>query len=103
MANDPDPQITPYLLYEDVDAQLAWLSNAFGLKAFGGAFKGPDGKSTHAAMKLGDGAVMMGRPGGDYRNPRRLGGVTQHLYVRVHDVDAHFARAKRAGAKIVEE
>lgn len=103
MANDPDPQITPYLLYEDVGAALAWLHSAFGLEAFGDSFKGPDGKIQHAAMKLGEGAVMMGCPGADYRNPRRLGAVTQNLYVRVDDVDKHYARAKRAGANIVEE
>ena len=32
-----------------------------------------------------------------------MGQVTQHLYVYVDGVDAHFERAKKAGAKIVEE
>ena len=46
---------------------------------------------------------MMGCPGPDYRGPRKLGAVTQNLYVRVKDIDAHFERAKAAGAKILEE
>ena len=64
---------------------------------------GPDGKILHAAMKLGDDVVMIGCPGPKYKNPKRLGHSTQSLYVNVDDVDKHFKRAKRAGAKILEE
>jgi uncharacterized glyoxalase superfamily protein PhnB len=43
----------------------------------------------------------------DARRPviatRRLGQATQSLYINVDDVDKHFARAKNAGAKILEE
>jgi uncharacterized glyoxalase superfamily protein PhnB len=81
---------------------LVWLERAFGLKPFGDIFKGPDGKINHAAMKLLDGAVMMGCPGAGYQNPRKLGAVTQQLYVRITGVDRHFERAKSAGADIVE-
>lgn len=35
--------------------------------------------------------------------PARLGYGTQHLTIFVEDVDAHYARAKEAGAEIVEE
>jgi uncharacterized glyoxalase superfamily protein PhnB len=95
--------ITPYLYYEDVDAALAWLSKAFGFRLAGRRMKAPDGNTHHAAMRLGDGMVMMGRPSGTYRNPRRLGQATQSLYVNAEDVDAHCARARKAGAKIIEE
>ena len=95
--------ITPYLYYEDVAAAMAWLAKAFGLKRVGRAMKGPDGKINHAAMKLGDGVVMMGGPGGKYRSPKRLGQATQSLYVMVDDADKHFARARKAGGKILEE
>ena len=63
----------------------------------------PDGKIGHAAMKLGDDLIMMGYPGPKYKNPKRLGLATQSLYVNVNDVDAHFARARKAGATILEE
>jgi uncharacterized glyoxalase superfamily protein PhnB len=46
---------------------------------------------------------MMGYPGPEYKNPKRLGHVTQNPCVIVHDVDKHFARARKAGAKILEE
>ena len=65
--------------------------------------KGKDGKIDHAAMKLGDDLVMMGRPKSGYRNPKRLGQATQSLYVNVGDVDKHFERARKAGANILEE
>lgn len=97
------PRITPYLLYEDVAAALEWLTRAFGFEEYGERFTTPEGKVTHAAMKLGDGVVMMGCPGPAYRNPKRLGQATQHLYVYVEDVDAHFERARAAGAGILQE
>ena len=62
---------------------------------------GPDGVA-HAEMALGDGRVLMGSPGGDYRNPKHLGGSTHQVYVYVNDIDAHFARAEAAGADIIE-
>jgi PhnB protein len=93
--------ITPYLYYEDVAGALKWLAKAFGFKKFGPQMKEPGGKTNHAAMKLKDGVVMMGYPGPKYKNPKRLGHETQCLYIEVKDVDAHFERAKRAGAVIV--
>jgi len=95
--------ITPYLLYEDVAGALKFLSKAFGFKKFGPQFKMPDGKINHAAMKLGKDAVMMGYPGPQYRNPKRLGEATQNLYVEIDNVDRHYAKAKKAGAQIIEE
>jgi uncharacterized glyoxalase superfamily protein PhnB len=95
--------ITPYLLYEDVGAALKFLAKAFGFKKHGAQMVRPDGTINHAAMKLGTDIVMMGCPGAGYRNPKRLGGATQCLYVNVRDVDEHCARARKAGAEIIEE
>jgi len=96
------PRITPYLLYEDVAGALGWLTTAYGFRE-SMRIPGPDGKIAHAEMRLDDGMIMMGCPGREYQNPRRVGHVTQHLYVYVDDVDMHFERARMAGAKIVEE
>ena len=103
-ANPPKdmPRITPYLYYEDPATALAWLARAFGFRERL-RMPGPDGSVMHAEMQLADGVVMMGRPGPDYRSPKRLGQVTQSLYVYVDDVNAHFRRAKDAGAKVIEE
>jgi uncharacterized glyoxalase superfamily protein PhnB len=96
--------ITPYLYYEDVDRALKFLSKAFGFRKYGRPIRTPDSKINHAAMKLGDDVIMMGRPrDAKYKNPRRLGQATQSLYINVDHVDKHFQRAKKAGAKILEE
>lgn len=95
--------ITPYLYYEDVGAALTWLAKAFGFKRHGVQMKDPDGTVRHAAMKFGDGILMMGAPGGTYKNPRRLGQATQSLYITVDDADKHFERARKAGGKILDE
>ena len=96
------PRISPYLYYEDVAGALAWLSRAFGLKERM-RMPGPDGRVAHAEMEFQDGVVMMGHPDPDYRNPKRLGAVTQSLYIYTDEIDKHFRRAKEAGARIIEE
>jgi uncharacterized glyoxalase superfamily protein PhnB len=95
--------ITPYLLYEDVAGALKFLTRAFGFQKCGAQMSRPDGKVNHAAMKLGDDLIMMGYPGPKYKNPKRLGQATQSLYVNVDHVNAHFERARKAGATILEE
>jgi PhnB protein len=102
--NPPEgfPRITPYLLYEDVDAAVDFLVINFG---FGERVRmaGPDGRAVHAEVSLGDGVVMMGNPGPDYQNPAHRGGATQLVYVYVDDVDAHFSAASSAGVHILQE
>ncbi len=102
-ATRPAQWITPYLFYADVDAALDWLAKAFGFKPMM-KFAGADGKTNHAAMKLANGEVfMLGCPGPKYKNPKQLGHVTQGLYLTVDHVDKHYLRAKKAGAKIIDE
>ncbi len=95
--------VTAYLYYENVAGALKFLARAFGFRKFGAQMSGPDGKVRHAAMKLGDGMVMMGWPGPKYKNPKRMGQATASLYVNVGNVDAHFEQARKAGAKILEK
>jgi len=96
--------ITPYLYYEDVAGALAWLSRVFGFREREKeTMRSPDGKVVHSAMELGDGVVLLGCPGADYQCPKRLGHVTQNLYVYVDDLDRHFALAKEAGATILSD
>ena len=96
------PRITPYLLYEDCEAALEFLAKAFGFTE-DMRVPGPEGKVTHAEMRLKDGVIMMGRPGDDYQNPSRTGRVNASIYVYVDDVDKHFEQAKGAGAKVIFE
>jgi PhnB protein len=103
-ANPPEnmPRITPYLLYQDVAKALDFLTRAFGFRERM-RMPMPDGSIGHAEMELADGVIMLGCPGASYRNPKDLGGVTTNIYVYVDDVDKHFDRAKRAGARILAE
>jgi len=94
--------ITPYLLYQDVDAALGFLARAFGFKETL-RYTGEAGYVNHAEMRTGDEAIFLGDPGDQYRNPKDLGQETVGIYVLVDDVDGHFERAKAAGAEIKEE
>ena len=95
-------KITPYLLYEDCAAMLAWLERAFGFREVL-RHRSPEGNVWHAEMELDAASIYMGDPGEQYRNPKRLGAATQSLYVYVDDADAHHERARAAGAEIFRE
>lgn len=94
--------IVPYVLYEDVPAALEFLERAFGFTEVL-RYTGDDGVVNHAEARLGDGVLMMGHPGPEYRNPRATGADHVMLVADVDDVDAHFERAKAAGATILTE
>src|SRR5207249_1112125 len=105
MAKNPpegSPNIFPALRYKNAPAALEWLGRAFGFEKQM-VVPGPEGTIAHAQMKLGPGVIMLGSgkhgPGTD--NPWNT--VKQGVYVYVEDVDAHYARAKAAGAEIVME
>ena len=93
--------VTPYLYYKDSAAALDFLTTAFG---FTEKLRMPDesGGISHAEVMLSDGVVMFGTPA-DHKSPKELGVVTQSIYVYVDDVDAHYERAKAAGAEIVRD
>jgi uncharacterized glyoxalase superfamily protein PhnB len=65
----------------------------------------PDGSVGHAELGLGDQVVMLASewPAGGVVSPLRLPALHAQLYVRVDDVDAHFARARAEGATIAAE
>ncbi len=106
-ANPPEnmPRITPNVFYDDPAGALEWLAKAFGF-ATRMSMPGPDGGIIHAEMKVEDGVIMISpTTGADaWRSPKSLGGsITLGLYVYVDDVDAHCARARSAGARMVAE
>ncbi len=94
-------RVAPYLLYEDAAAAIDFLTRAFGLRE---RLRVPtdDGRVSHAELDVDGSVVMLGEPGPDYRSPKTAG--TRHVlvHVSVDDVDAHFERARDAGATIIE-
>jgi uncharacterized glyoxalase superfamily protein PhnB len=85
--------ITPYLLYQDAAAALAFLSHAFGFEEIK-RMTSPDGRVGHAEMRFGDGEIHLGQPE-QPSSPRSYGGTSVLLYVYVEDVDEHCARSRR--------
>jgi uncharacterized glyoxalase superfamily protein PhnB len=94
--------ITPYLLYEDADAAMTWLAGAFGFREVDRMTGAAGGLHLELEVEPEGARIYLGCPPGDFRGPSRVG-RTSLLYVLVADVDAHFARAREAGAEVVEE
>ncbi len=98
-------KIFPTLRYQDAPAAIDWLVKAFGMEKQL-VIPNPDGTIAHAQLKFGSDVIMLGSSKQDalgLKSPRELGGVTQSLYIYLKDVDAHYDRAKAAGAEIVIE
>ena len=96
----PASTVVPVLVYEDVADAIAWLCGAFGLKERLRAAR-PGGRVTHAQLSIGNGDVMIGASGADFRPPR-ANEVNQYVIVRVADVDQHCDHATKFGARIVQ-
>jgi uncharacterized glyoxalase superfamily protein PhnB len=77
---------------------IVWLSKTFGFVEhyrYGSPLSG-------AQMSAGKAWIML-RQAGHEETPKKLGFGTQSLTVFIEDIEAHFQRAKSAGAAIVEE
>src|SRR2546428_14052156 len=75
MATAGMPTIVPMLSFENVAAAIDWLARAFGFQeATTERYTEPDGRISHAEMRLGGGAGMLGHPGGTYEGARRDAG-----------------------------
>lgn len=94
----PVDTILPHIVYQNLADAIPWLERAFGFSEHFRYGDGPSGAQMHA----GRGAIMVRQTRGE-ASPATLGFGTQSLTVFVDDVDGHYARAKAAGAKIVEE
>jgi uncharacterized glyoxalase superfamily protein PhnB len=90
--------ILPHIQYQNLTDAIAWLHRVFG---FTEHYRYGD-PATGAQLHLGNAYIMVRRAEGQ-PTPAQLGFGTQSLTIFVDDVDAHFAAAKLAGAKIVEE
>ena len=94
-------QITPYLLYEDAEAAIEFLSRAFGFREVDRSIGGAGG--LHAELEAPSGGrVYVGQPPSGYENPATAG-RTSLVFVLLDGVDEHYGRARSEGAEIVEE
>ena len=95
----PAATLLPHLVYRDLQRACNWLEEALGFREhfrYGEPLSG-------VQMYLGDAYIMLTGPRPGIDSPAQLGYGTQTLTVIVADVDAHFRRAKRGGARVWEE
>ena len=94
-------QVTPYLLYEDGEAAIEFLTRAFGFREIDRTIGGAGG--LHAELEVpGGGRIYLGQPPSGFRNPADAG-RTSSVIVLLDEVDGHYEQARAAGAEIVEE
>ena len=100
--------VIPGLRYSDAAVAIDWLCRAFGFEKHL-VVPGDDGTIEHAQLTFGNGMIMLGSARADeygqmIKQPSDIDGAeTQAPYVIVDDVDAHYERARAAGASIVLE
>lgn len=88
--------VQPYLVVRDADAVINFTIAALGAKEKV-RMPGPDGKTAHGEVDIGDSVVMMGSP--QPGQPLMPG----MIYLYVEDTDATYKKALGAGAKSIEE
>ena len=104
------PRISSGVYYRDAARMIDWLCTAFGFE-IRLKVEGEGGRIEHSELTLADGLIMVGEElSGEARrfhtdrwSPLSAGCNTQNLMVYVDDVDAHCARARAAGARVVAE
>ncbi len=100
------PRISIALYYEDPASAIDWLCEAFGFEVQL-KVEGDGGSIEHSELVFGEGLIMVAGEKPRFpqaRPPSKVGGAnTQNMMVYVDDVEAHCARARKAGATIVSE
>ena len=90
----PSATVIPVLVYPEVRAAVAFLSEAFGF-----AERVQIGDDHRSQLRFGDGALIVGDVRGE-RRPPRPGEETHQVMVRVEDARAHCEHARAHGARI---
>jgi len=96
------PTIVPQLPYQDISAALSFLARAFGFREIPTARRvSADGVIGHSMVEFGDGVIGIGTQGAHSAISPKSGGIeSQYISVYVDDIDAHYQRARAAGARI---
>lgn len=101
----------PCLNYQDAEKAMDWLCRAFGFEQKV-VYKNETGKVAHAELTYKGNMIMLGSSDSGtpfsklIKHPKEVDGFeTQSPYILIDetDIDAHYERAKAAGAKMVIE
>ena len=96
------PVVAPYLLYEDAERAVEFLSRAFGFEQRL-AQPGAAGRTHYELVIGGDGVVLLGQASPSFKSPASLGTFPPSMvHVYVPDVEAVAERAKAAGVDVGE-
>jgi PhnB protein len=92
---------TPYIIVKGAADAIEFYKKAFGATEIM-RMAGPNGAIMHAEIKIGDSIIMLGEenPQWGALSPQSLGGSPVGLCIYYPDVDARFATALAAGAKV---
>jgi uncharacterized glyoxalase superfamily protein PhnB len=102
MSSVPAPTIWPVLHYDDTNAALDFLVEAFGFEA-ALAVRDEDGQVVHAEMRWpAGGALVFGSTRHTDSVHGEMSAGTSACYVVTDDPDAVFDRATAADAEVVE-
>jgi PhnB protein len=104
--------VFPMIAYEHGPEAMDWLARAFGFIECTRMVQ--QGRLVHGEMDTGSGIVMLATPTHDYEGPRRhqqhcnaarawstVPWVIDGVVVYVNNINAHYERAKQAGAMIL--
>jgi uncharacterized glyoxalase superfamily protein PhnB len=88
------------LYYRDPPAAARWLARVFGIRTVNGKLPDEGERPTWLELRVGDVPIVLSQLEG---NLPAESPITNSVWVHVADLDAHFARARDAGATIVSE
>ena len=94
----PSATVIPVLVYPDVRAAVAWLTEAFGFVE-----RVRVGEDHRSQMQIGDDGAVIVADVRREQQPPAPGTVTHVIKVRVADVDAQLERARSHGARVLQE
>jgi uncharacterized glyoxalase superfamily protein PhnB len=107
--------VIPMIAYENGTAAMDWLQVAFGFTERI-RMTTPGGMLSHGEMETGNGIIMLASPTPDYESPSHhrkhceqaakwsaVPYIIDGALVHVNDINAHYERAKNAGAVILSE
>lgn len=88
--------VIPYLIVQGAAGLIDFLRHAFDATEKE-RHTWPDGSIMHAEVKIGDSTIMLGEARGEWKP------MPASIYLYVHDADATFRKAIKAGAVSVME
>ncbi|MER9305684.1 VOC family protein [Mesorhizobium sp. M0293] len=98
------PRLYPALRYKDAAKMIDWLCEAFGFSVQ--ARYGEGDVMHHAELVFGSSMIMLGTVRDDDYG-KMVGepgsGSGKSIYIAVDDADAAYAKARKAGATIIQE